>query len=150
MGTISVRKAGLDDMDALTLLFDDYRQFYGRASDSPAAYGFLLARINNDESVLFIALDDSAAVGFAQLYPSFSSVSLARTFILNDLYVQENCRRKGMGSLLLDACAQFAKSSGAIRLTLTTAVDNNAAHALYEALGWQRDEQFQVYHLALT
>jgi GNAT superfamily N-acetyltransferase len=83
------------------------------------------------------------------LYPSFSSASLARTFILNDLFVIENCRRKKVGALLLEAAADFAKSLGAVRLTLSTAVTNKPAQALYESAGWKRDEQFIVYHYAI-
>jgi GNAT superfamily N-acetyltransferase len=115
-----------------------------------ATRAFLSARLIHNESVLFVAMDDNIPVGFAQLYPSFSSVSLARTYILNDLYVQQDNRRKGIGSSLLAAVAEYAKSVGAVRLTLSTAVNNKMAQALYKASGWQRDDQFMVYHLPLN
>ena len=101
MSTITVRQAVLTDLEALVPLFDGYRQFYGRASDPDAARKFLMARFNHHESVLFIAHDGDTPVGFTQLYPSFSSVSLARVFILNDLYVHEHARRKGVASKLM-------------------------------------------------
>jgi len=149
MNTITVRQAVLTDLEALSPLFDSYRQFYGRASDLPAATAFLSARFNHNESVLFIAHDGDKAVGFTQLYPSFSSVSLARTFMLNDLFVDASARRKGVASKLMTAAVEYAGSGGAVRVSLSTAITNEAAQTLYQAAGWQRDEQFFVYHFAV-
>src|SRR5689334_3381279 len=98
MSSISVRQAVLSDLDSLSSLLDEYRQFYGRVSDVAAAQLFLKERFNHAESVLFIAHDGCSPVGFVQLYPSFSSSSLARIFILNDLYVREHARRKGVAT----------------------------------------------------
>ncbi|HEY0721290.1 MAG TPA: GNAT family N-acetyltransferase [Gammaproteobacteria bacterium] len=149
MNNITVRQAALSDMEALVPLFDGYRQFYGRPSDLSAAREFLLARFDHGESVLFLAHHEEQPVGFAQLYPSFSSVSLARTYVLNDLFVQEAARRKGVASKLMFSTIEFARAVGAIRVTLSTAVGNHAAQALYQAIGWKRDEQFFVYHYAI-
>ncbi|MDD1622688.1 MAG: GNAT family N-acetyltransferase [Methylococcaceae bacterium] len=149
MNTLTVRQAVLSDLNVLFPLFDDYRQFYGKASDPTAACSFLLDRFNHGESVLFIAEKESIAVGFAQLYPCFSSVSLARTFILNDLFVDARYRRQGVAKRLLDAAAEYAAALAAIRLTLSTAVVNTEARSLYQAAGWVRDEQFYVYHLPI-
>lgn len=149
MSTVTIRQAVLSDLDALAPLFDGYRQFYGRESDIHAAKEFLLARFNHGESVLFIAFEGSAPVGFAQLYPSFSSVSLARVFVLNDLFVFERLRRKGVASKLMSAAIEFASTLGAVRVSLSTAVTNETAQALYQSAGWKRDEQFFVYHFVI-
>jgi|SRR5471030_80977 len=142
MSTISIRQAALADIEALSVLFDGYRQFYGRDSDVPAAKQFLTDRFGNGESVLFIAHDGSKPIGFTQLYPSFSSVSLGRIYVLNDLFVNELGRRKGVGAKLLTAAADFARAVGAIRLALSTSNTNAAAQTLYEAEGWERDDDF--------
>lgn len=149
MPETTVRQAGASDLAALARLFDAYRQFYGRAGNLPAAREFLAARLDRSESVLFLAEEADTPAGFAQLYPSFSSVSLARSFVLNDLFVAPAFRRRGVASRLLSAAAGYAESVGAVRLTLSTATDNRAAQALYESMGWRRDELFHVYHLAL-
>ncbi len=149
MSTITIRQAVLSDIDALAFLFDNYRQFYGRSSDVGAAREFLTTRFNHGESVVFIAHEDNTPVGFVQLYPSFSSVSLARTFVLNDLFVREQWRRSGIASQLMAAAVEFAKSSDAVRLSLSTAITNGTAQAVYQSSGWKRDEQFYVYHFAL-
>ena len=145
-----VRQATILDLEQLAPLFDRYRQFYGRASDVAAAREFLLARFTNKESTLLIAHEDERPVGFTQLYPSFSSVSLARIFILNDLFVSEQARRNGVASALMSAAVKFASTLGAVRLSLSTAITNDAAQALYHSAGWKRDDQFFVYHLAIT
>ena len=98
---------------------------------------------------MFIAQEGERAIGFTQLYPSFSSISLARIFVLNDLFVHEQARRKRVASALMSAAVQFATALGAARLSLSTAITNDAAQALYQSAGWKRDDQFLVYDLAI-
>ena len=144
----TVRQAVLADLAVLAPLFDAYRQFYGRAADVAAAESFLRERFDHGESVIFLAHVEGAPAGFTQLYPSFSSVSLARTFILNDLFVVPGQRRSGVGSALLRAATEHARSLGAIRVTLNTDIQNTPAQAVYEARGWKRDCEYFVYHFA--
>lgn len=147
--TATVRQAVLSDLESIATLLDAYRQFYGRSSDITAARAFLLERLNQGESVIFVAFLGTDPVGFTQLYPSFSSVSLARIFILNDLFVSPNFRKKGVAKKLMHAAAEFAKSMGAVRMSLSTSVSNQTAQALYESMDWQKDDQFYYYHLTL-
>lgn len=150
MNNITVRQAVVSDLDALVPLFDNYRQFYGRTSDAQSAKAFLLNRFNYGESVLFIVHEGDMPIGFSQLYPSFSSISLARIFVLNDLFVLEQRRRKGVATKLISAACEFAKTVGAVRLSLSTAITNEAAQVLYKSLGWMRDEQFCAYHFSIS
>lgn len=146
MHPITARQAVLADLAALALLFDGYRRFQGQASDLEAAIVFLRERFDHGESVLFIAHDGDAPVGFAQLYPSFSSVSLSRVFVLNDLFVHESGRRKGVASALLAALESYSWALGSARITLNVARDNVSAQALYAAQGWTQDTQFFMCH----
>ena len=150
MTNITTRQATLSDLDALAPLFDGYRQFYGRGSDLAAARAFMLARFNHGESVVFLAYQGDTPVGFTQLYPSFSSVSMARVYVLNDLFVHASTRRMGVGAQLMAAATEYARTVGCIRLTLSTATSNASAQSLYEAAGWKRDESFYVYNLAVS
>ena len=149
MSSITIRQAVLADLDAVTLLFDAYRQFYGQASDEAAAKIFLQARFEHGQSVVLLAESQGQAVGFTQLYPSFSSVSMARVFVLNDLFVAPTARRLGVGEALLTAAADHARQLDAVRLSLTTNVENLPAQSLYASIGWERDQKFYAYHLAL-
>jgi GNAT superfamily N-acetyltransferase len=145
-----IMRATTTDLDAAAPLFDAYRQFYGQRSDVAAARAFLDERLRRDESVIFLAVADDAggeALGFTQLYPSFSSVSLRRLWILNDLFVAPNGRRGGVGRRLLERAREWAIETEAKGLVLATAVTNSTARALYESCGWQPDDEFQHYHL---
>ena len=144
--SVSVRQAVFADLEALATLFNHYREFQGQASDLAAARAFLSARFKHDESVVFIAQEGSVAVGLAQLYPSFSSVALARVFVLNDLFVDETARRKGVATQLLRALEAYAWAQGAVRVSLNVARDNPTGQALYQAHGWCADAQFFMYH----
>lgn len=146
--TLSVRTADIHDLDRLAPLFDAYRQFYGQAPDLAAARGFLAARFAHHQSLLLLAEFDGNAAGFTQLYPLFSSVRMARVYLLNDLFVAPAARRSGVGCALLEAAAEHARALGAGGLSLSTALDNAPAQALYESLGWVRDAQFCEYSLA--
>lgn len=137
--TISISRAGPADLDALAALFDAYRQFYGQASDIALARQWLRERLRFGESTVLVARRDGAMAGFVQLYPMFSSVRTAKTWILNDLYVDAGARRRGVARRLLDAAAAFAREDGAAGISLETTQDNAAARALYRAAGWRED-----------
>ncbi len=147
---IFVRRASLADLELIAPLFDAYRQFYDQMPDQALARAFLRERLERDQSVILLALrSDETAVGFTQLYPSFSSASARPIYILNDLFVDPAARRRGVGQRLLEAAGEFGRSEGAARLTLSTAQTNTTAQSLYEARGWRRDEVFLTYHLPL-
>jgi ribosomal protein S18 acetylase RimI-like enzyme len=145
-----VRVAGLQDLDLVVPLFDGYRQFYGGTSDAVLARAFLQERISRKESVIFLAEAEGRAVGFMQLYPSFTSTGAARIWILNDLFVEPASRGNGVASALLQAAAAFSKETGAVRLSLSTAVTNRSAQALYERHGWKGNAYFLHYNLATS
>jgi len=145
---LAVRRANPDDFDALTPMFDAYRVFYEQPSDPDRSGRFLRDRLTRGESVVLIAHDGGEAVGFVQLYPLFSSVSLGPIYVLNDLYVVPSARRRGVGRLLLDAARSFGEGVGAHYLELSTAVDN-PAQRLYEACGWEADREFLYYEKPL-
>lgn len=128
-------------------LFDAYRQFYKQKSDLASAREFLGNRLKKDQSVIFLALEGEKAVGFTQLYPSFSSSSMRRLWILNDLFVVQQGRKKGVGEALMERAHQWAVETNAEGLTLETATDNHTAQRLYERLGYKKDEVYFRYNL---
>lgn len=93
---MSIQKATILELESLTELFDLYRVFYEQTSDPDRAREFLRERLTNGESVVFMAFEEGNPVGFVQLYPSFSSVSMVRSWVLNDLYVKESARKKDL------------------------------------------------------
>ena len=112
--------------------------FYGQESEPHRTRKFLQSRLQAGDSIIFLAEDEAGAVGFIQLFPSFSTVSLERLYILNDLFVLPRSRGRGVGRLLLRKAQNYCSEKGYKGLALETAVDN-PAQKLYEALGWMRD-----------
>ena len=103
---LETRQALLDDLDALTPLFDAYRTFYAQKPDPDRARAFLHERLALRESVIYLAEwpadGGMRAVGLMQLYPGFSSVAARRLWILNDLFVAApSPRGRGVGRALL-------------------------------------------------
>jgi len=144
-----IKQASIQDIDELAILFAQYRVFYQQAFDAQAAKQFLIERITNRESVIFIALDAGITAGFTQLYPSFSSVSLRKIWILNDLFVGAQHRRKGIAQALINEAVEYCKKSGRKRTVLSTAYDNFIAQRLYEKLGFNRSD-FYNYELEIV
>lgn len=141
---IKIIQAKEDHLDILMPLFNDYRQFYGQESDIMGARMFLQRRIEKKESVIFLALEEDIGVGFTQLYPTYSSVSMQKFYVLNDLFVSEEHRNKGIGERLLHQAKMFTADFKLKGLALETASDN-PAQQLYERLGWIKDTDFYHY-----
>ncbi len=150
---VAVRRAGAEDLGGAVPLFDAYRQFYGAAPDLVASHGFLATRLAQGESVVLLAsfqgTGGGASIGFAQLYHGFSSVSLSRIVILNDLFVVPAWRRAGVARRLVDSSAAYAREYGAIRLELATQRTNQPALHLYRSLGFVPDTEFTHMSLLL-
>ena len=144
---MTVRRATTEDTSALANLFDGYRQFYRQPSDIAAARHFLAARLERDESVVLVADAGDGLIGFTQLYPAFSSVSLVRLWILNDLFVDPRARGQGVGRALMEAARAHAVSTGARRVVLATGKDNRTAQRLYESLGYRHERDQRTYEL---
>lgn len=148
--TTITRRATLSDLDALVPLFDAYRVFYSQPSNAELAHDFLEMRLQRAESVVLLCAIDGVTAGFVQLYPTFSSVRAARVWILNDLFVAPDARRRGVAGALLRAAADFGRANGALRLELETGRDNVAAQALYRNEGWTTDQDTLRFHLPLV
>ena len=147
---LTVRPARASDLAEVARLFDLYRQFYQQAPDAALAEQFIGARLTWHDSVILVAsVGTEPLAGFTQLYPTLCSVSAAPIFVLYDLFVAPSSRRQGVARALMSAAQARARQDGAVRLELATARTNVQAQALYEALGWVRDDEFHRYSLTL-
>lgn len=77
-------------------------------------------------------------------------MALQPALLLSDLYVSEQARRQGVGEALMNAARAHAEATGACGLQLETAKSNLPGQALYERLGYVRDEVFYTYWLGLN
>jgi len=141
-----ISRATVSDLAELHGLVEKYRAFY-KQPENDKTRSYLEQRLNNDEAVVFIARLEGKAVGFTLLYPTFSTVSLSNIWLLNDLYVDESARSKGIASQLMDVAEAAAKAAGATRVFLRTANDNLPAQSHKEGRNWVKDEVFRRYDL---
>jgi len=137
-----IRRAKKKDIDKLSVLFDKYRIFYKQSSDIENAKSFLKKRMKRMESVIFVAEERKELIGFTQLFPIFSSVSMKRTWLLNDLYVNEKARGMGVARKLLETARDFGAETNSKWLILQTASDNFTAQKVYEKNGWVKETDF--------
>lgn len=141
---MTIRQAFLEDLEQLVPLFDGYRVFYQQASNTEQARAFLHARLTQQQSIIFMAFKGEEAIGFTQLYPLFSSVSMKEVYLLNDIFVLPHLRGQGVGEQLLAKAQKFAKTKNLKGLMLETAEDN-PAQKLYEKMGWVKEAGFYHY-----
>ncbi|CAM2961862.1 GNAT family N-acetyltransferase [Moritella viscosa] len=147
---MNIKQASLEELNDLVSLFDQYMVFYKQPS-APHKYRLYLGeRLMNNEATVFIAYNKvNEAMGFVLNYHSFSSVSLGKTIVLNDLFVAAAYRKQGVANELIHRVVKEAKQIGAIRVGLNTAQDNFSAQALYEKLGFVKDTEYFSYNLAV-
>ncbi|MEG0254121.1 MAG: GNAT family N-acetyltransferase [Vagococcus sp.] len=143
---IKIKNGTTENLDELIELFDQYRQFYKQNSDKKQAKSFLFERLNNQDSMIYIAYLNDKPVGFTQLFPSFSSVSMEKMWILNDLYIAPSARKKGIADELMKTAINFSKETNSKGLRLETSSDNYPAQQLYEKIGFKRETEYFYFY----
>jgi ribosomal protein S18 acetylase RimI-like enzyme len=153
---MEIKRISLAESSLVIGLFDKYRSFYKQPSDKALAEKYINERLENNESIIFVALENESGTlipaGFTQLYPKYSSVSAQKNWILNDLYVDAAHRKKGIGEALIKTAMDFAKNDGATYVQLETAVDNYTAQSLYDAIGFKKqipETGYLVYRIGI-
>lgn len=147
---MEIIRATHEHVDQIAILFDQYRVWYGKESDVKAAQIFLSERLKNDESILFAARINGKIEGFTQLYPLFSSTRMKRIWLLNDLFVTENCRGKSLGRNLIHAAKQWARETEAAEVALETQKTNTPANGLYLDEGFKLSTEVNYYQWTTT
>jgi GNAT superfamily N-acetyltransferase len=152
-----IARVGRDDLDDLLPLMRGYCDFYEVAPSDAALRALSLTLIANPDTsgIQLIArhtVDDGsgvgAAVGFATLYWTFSTLAASAIGLMNDLYVDPLARGGGTGRALIEACEAECAQRGLPLLEWETAPGNATAQALYDKLGAERSEWI-AYTLAV-
>lgn len=140
-----IRRAQLNDVAAISLLFDNYRIFYRKASDISGAKLFLKERLEKNEAVIFVHELNGELTGFAQLYPQFSSTRMLRSWLLNDLFVKEEYRGRGISKELIEAAKKLAAENNAAEILLETEKTNDPGNRLYPSVGFKLNQESNYY-----
>ena len=144
-----VRRAQVEDLQQQSVVFDEYRQFYGASSNQELSYHFLKQRFEDQQTVIFINTKDDIFTGFILLYLRFSSVACSKFYVLDDVYITPLYRRHGAARQLIDTAILFARHENALRISLDTQKNNHQSHKLYESMGFMRDDEFVTFHCFL-
>jgi len=143
---IEIIPASLENLDELSRLFQNYRIFYKKEPDAEGEKAFLKERITNKESVIYLAKNCDKFIGFVQLFPIFSSTRITRLWLLNDLYVDEEYRKSGAASLLIERSKRLARETNYAGLMLQTAKTNTTAQSVYDRNEFVQDDNFYSYY----
>jgi GNAT superfamily N-acetyltransferase len=139
---LEISPISTEEFDELVPLIAAYLRFYEiEGFDEERIAAFFRRFVAPSEGGLLLgARREGRLVGYACLYWAFSSTPPAETVLLNDLYVAESERGRGVGRGLIAASAAVARERGAERLEWSTAPDNHTAQTLYDSLGAGRSE----------
>lgn len=143
---ILIREPLDEDLERLAVLFDAYRVFYEQPSDLDGSTRFVRKQLAEGVTRFFVAALGDAVVGFMHLLPLVHTTVMRPSWLLEDLYVDAPLRGRGVGSALLAYAEDFARRTGAGRISLTTAHTNVTAQRVYEAAGYTLDTTFRTYH----
>ena len=145
----TIRLARPHDLDALLPLVTAYRAFYKQVADEVRERAFVAGHLQRGSSTILVAESRGAIVGFAQLFPTYSTVHLGTVWLVEDLYVAQQARGVGVATALLARAVERARAAGATGMFLETARDNQAARSLYERAGWLHEETFLKFNAPL-
>lgn len=143
---MEIKKATLEHLPELAVLFNGYRIFYRKESDIEGARQFLKERLTKNESEIFVSFSGTTMTGFTQLYPLFSSARMKKLWLLNDLFVDENFRGQGFSIALMNHAKDLCRQSGACGFMLETAKTNSIGNQLYQKMGLELDTEHNVYN----
>ena len=143
---IQIKRAHQGHLNELVHLFDAYRMFYKKESNLEGAKHFLSERMQQKESIIFVALMEEKLVGFTQLYPLFSSTNMMPIWLLNDLFVAKEHRGKQISKGLIKAAQEHCKITKANGISLETEKNNIPGNALYPKMGFTLDQEHNFYY----
>jgi GNAT superfamily N-acetyltransferase len=141
---VAIVRATLDDVAALTPLFDAYRTFFAGEHDAAESGPFLKERLGANESVVFLARAAGDAAGFIQLYPLWSSWYCRRIWFLSDLYVTQLHRQRRIGRRLVERAVEHAKETDASSVMVELPHREPHLTEFYASLGFHKDGVFDL------
>lgn len=132
-----IRCAVARDLDGIERLVAAFRDSLGRSRPTRAEIGSRLRRVLADSAVtLGVASTEDHILGYALQRRHFSLWSGGGEAVLEDLFVAEAVRKRGLGRRLVEHAITEARSAGCSTLSLDTNERNVASTALYDGLGF--------------
>jgi GNAT superfamily N-acetyltransferase len=141
---VEIAPIAVEEFEQLLPLIAAYQRFYKAEEVSEERNRTFFRRFlaPSEDGLLLGARSDGRLVGYACLYWHFSSLEATESVLMNDLYVDEAVRGKGVGRALIEASAEVARERGTPFVEWSTAPDNHTAQRLYDSTGAERSEWF--------
>jgi GNAT superfamily N-acetyltransferase len=139
----SIQPVGEADAEDVLVLMRAYCDFYEVSptdADLLTIVRALIADPVHEGLQLLARSSTGQAAGFATLYWSWSTTEAGRIGVMNDLFVAEEARGRGLADQLIYQCRDECTRRGARRLTWQTAPDNLRAQAVYDRVGATREQ----------
>ena len=139
---IEIRTSTKTDLPAIVGLMRAFAEYENLGHYLQVTEQRLFDAMFGDEAFVhgLMAYHDSRAVAYAMFYPYFASFRGQRGYYLEDIYIQDEYRRKGIGEAMLKAIARLAKARGFERLDFQVLEWNTPAVKFYEKMGCIRDD----------
>ena len=138
--SVRVRPAGPGDESALeALLLEVYEAFGEEVPSAADLRGLVAHSACGDSGLAFLVADDGRGlVGLVSLAPVPTTLDAGEFVYLDDLYVREPARGKGIGTELLAAARRWAVERGAVEIRLAADAGDERLWALYRSAGYAR------------
>ena len=148
-----IRPVTREDYAQWLPLWEGYNRFYGRfdATALPDAITQMTwARFFDAYEPVhaIVAEQDGELVGLVHYLFHRSTISIALTCYLQDLFIQESTRGKGIGRKLIEAVYEQARTAGCARVYWLTHETNSIAMQLYDKVA--EKSGFVVYRKNFT
>lgn len=119
----------------LAVLFEQEAEFLPDGEAQTRGLAQILG--NPHMGSILVAKQGGMAVGMVSLLYTVSTALGGRVALLEDMVVSPAARGVGVGSLLLQAAIDHARSAGCKRITLLTDAANEAAQCFYAKQGFE-------------
>ena len=141
---VEIAPIAAEEFEQLLPLIAAYQRFYEveDVDDERNRAFFRRFLAPSEDGLLLGARSDGELVGYACLYWHFSSLEACESVLMNDLFVAESARGKGVGRALIEATAAVAREREVPFVEWSTAPDNHTAQRLYDSTGAERSEWF--------
>lgn len=113
-----------------------YDPEYAKTEDSQ---NFIKLKIQSDDAIFLVAEDNGRLVGFLMgtIYPRPKARKSMKPAVLDEIFVSQGYRNKGVGKELIEKFQDWARGKGANKLRVSTHHKNEEAIKFYREFGFK-------------
>ncbi|WP_286390044.1 GNAT family N-acetyltransferase [Pseudanabaena mucicola] len=145
---IDFRLAQFIDVDPLMELVQEFYHFDRITFDDNVVKAFMALLSDENFGLILLICDRDRPIGYVALTFFFSMEYHGRCGLVDELYIREDYRGKGIGKRVFVLIEDYLKSQNMRSLSLVVDHWNSPAEALYTKLGFHREKRhLMIKHL---